>query len=67
MQVLCSGKDWKEVLLFTQQRVIRTSTRSKCVIHYVFSFQFTHAQHSDRITQGTLGGLKKQAIAENLF
>ena len=35
--------------------VIRTSTRSKCVIHYVFSFHFTHAQHSDRITQGTLG------------
>ena len=34
---------------------IRTSTRSKCVIHYVFSFHFTHAQHSDRITQGTLG------------
>ena len=35
--------------------LIRTSTRSKCVIHYVFSFHFTHAQHSDRITQGTLG------------
>ena len=33
---------------------ITTSTRTKCVIHYVFSFQFTHAQHSDRITQGTL-------------
>ena len=55
---------------------IRTSTRSKCVMHYVFSFHFTHVQHSDKITKGHLALLsilatkcssKKQVIAKNLF